>query len=101
MHEPRGAADRPRLVAMKLVVLAGIVLAVGVLAAGCGEPTPESTTAPVPATTPTLGSPSPTPSGPGGSGLAGSGTAGSDGLTVRYRDPDGGLKTVRVEDFPR
>ena len=87
------------------MVLAGIVLAVGVVAAGGGEPAPAPAKAPAPAATPTPSTapkaPAGRPSGLDGSGLTGAGTAGSDGLTVRYRDPDGGLKTVRVEDFPR
>jgi hypothetical protein len=28
-------------------------------------------------------------------------SAGSDGLTVRYQDRDGSVKTLRVEDFRR
>ena len=87
------------------MVLAGIVLAVGVVAAGCGEPTSGAGAAPAPAATPTPSTAPKAPTGRSssldGSGLTGAGTAGSDGLTVRYRDPDGGLKTVRVEDFPR
>lgn len=96
----------PRMEAMKLMVLAGLALAAAVVAAGCSRPvtsptptaTPSSAAAtPRPAATPTA-PPSPTTS----AGLDGTiGTAGSDGLTVRYRDPEGGLKSVRVEDFRR
>ena len=84
------------MVAMKLVVLAGLALAVAVVAAGCSNPS----SAPAPTGTPAAAAPTPRPSAP--TKLDGAiGSAGSDGLTVRYRDPDGGLKTVRVEDFRR
>jgi hypothetical protein len=67
--------------------------AVAVLAltlAGCAEPQ-----APVPTAPPA--SPSASPSGFAPS-VAGTG---SEGMTVRYLDADGDVKTVRVEDFPR
>ena len=82
---------------MKYVVLAGLALAVAVVAVGCSNPSaaPEPTGTPAAAATPTARPSAPTT-------LDGSiGSAGSDGLTVRYRDPHGRLKTVRVEDFRR
>lgn len=79
---------------MKLLVLAGLALAVAVVAAGCSNPS----SAPGPTGTPSSTAPSPRPSD---APAAVVGSAGSDGLTVRYRDPEGGLKTVRVEDFHR
>ena len=86
---------------MKLLVLAGLAVAVALVVAGCRG----ASSAPVPAGTPgpTAASPAPSGSPRSSSPLDGSigSTAGSDGLTVRYRDADGGFKTVRVEDFPR
>lgn len=88
----------PKMEAMKLMVLAGLALAAAVVAAGCSRPltTPAPTGTPSSATS----TPSATPTPP--TAVDGTiGTAGSDGLTVRYRDPEGGLKSVRVEDFRR
>ena len=88
---------------MKLMVLAGLAVAVAVVAAGCSKPL----TSPAPSGTPSSAAatprPSATPTAPTApTALDGTiGTAGSDGLTVRYRDPEGGLKSVRVEDFRR
>lgn len=67
------------------------VLAVMAGAAAC---TPADKSAPPPDPTPGAGSASPTP-------LPTARAAGSDGLTVRYRDDAGALKSLRVEDFPR
>lgn len=71
---------------MRLLRTAAVVLAAGLGVTGCGtaaEPSPSPTPTPTPSVElPTEG-------------------AGSDGLTVRYRDEAGGLKTLRVEDFPR
>lgn len=82
---------------MKLMVLAGLALAVAVVAVGCSN----SSSAPVPTGTPSSAAPPPRPSGAPTTVVGSVGSAGSDGLTVRYRDPKGGLKTVRVEDFRR
>jgi len=77
--------------------MVGALLAVGLAVAGCGD---KAASSPAPARTPavtTSGTPSPgaTPITPQAVG------AGSDGLTVRYTDGDGRLKTLPVEDFPR
>jgi hypothetical protein len=82
---------------MRLLRVAGAVLAVGLAVAGCGD---KAASSPAPARTPTAttsGTPSPgaTPIAPQAVG------AGSDGLTVRYTDGEGPVKTLRVEDFPR
>jgi hypothetical protein len=82
--------------------MAGVLLALGALVAACGddrEPGAETTGA---ETTPPTASDSPTasasPSTPPTSTVTGAGTG---GLTIRYLDTDGKIKTVRVEDFPR
>lgn len=85
---------------MKLMVLAGLALAVAVVAAGCSRPA----TAPAPTGSPSSAAATPRPAATPTAPPALDGTigrAGSDGLTVRYRDPEGGLKSVRVEDFRR
>ncbi len=69
-----------------LTVLAGAV--------GCGAAT-ESSPDPTVTSSATFSASSASPSG-----LPTAQTAGSDGLTVRYRDDAGAIKTVRVEDFP-
>lgn len=73
-----------------LVLPGAVLLALGLGA--CGDPVPAgSPPAPTQTTQPTPASaPVTLPSATG---------AGSDGLTVRYLDPDGTVKTVRVEDF--
>ena len=78
---------------MTLLRVAGALLAVGLTVAGCGD---QAASSPAPARTPSA-SPSgtATPIAPQAVG------AGSDGLTVRYTDGDGSVKTLRVEDFPR
>jgi hypothetical protein len=77
-----------RLLRLGLPAVAVLALTLG----GCADPAE-----PVPSSPPASPSASPSPSGlaPSVSGT------GSDGLTVRYLDADGGVKTVRVEDFPR
>ena len=87
------------LALMKLLGAAGLLLTAMLALGGCAEP-------PVPGAAPT---PSATASAPATPGPAptreplalDAGSAGSDGLTVRYRDADGGLKTLPVEDFRR
>jgi hypothetical protein len=76
-------------------------LAVALAVAGCGGtasagPAPESppTSTATPTPTPPA-EPKVTPLAPQAVG------AGSDGLTVRYTDGDGSIKSLRVEDFRR
>jgi ABC-type glycerol-3-phosphate transport system substrate-binding protein len=80
---------------MRLLASGAALLAVLAGTAGCSA---SEEPAASPAPTPSASSPAPT-SVPTKEWTLGS--AGSDGLTVRYRDDDGDLKTVRVEDFPR
>jgi hypothetical protein len=75
----------PRRIRLLLPAVAVLVLTLG----GCGDPA-----APAP-------SEPPTPTAPASTLRTPSGSTGSDGLTVRYLDHDGTVKTVRVEDFPR
>jgi hypothetical protein len=89
----------PTLEAMKLLRVAGALLAVGLAVAGCGDkatstPAPAGTPASTPGGAPTA-SPTATPISPQAVRV------GSDGLTVRYTGEDGSTKTLRVEDFPR
>lgn len=77
---------------MRLLATGAVLLAVLAAGAGCG--TSEES---APSPTPTASASSPTPT----AALPIAKTGGSDGLTVRYRDDDGTLRTVRVEDFPR
>jgi hypothetical protein len=84
---------------MRLLRVAGTLLAVGVVVAGCGDkaassPAPSGTSTSSATRTPTA-SPTAAPLAPQAVG------AGSDGLTVRYTDGAGSTKTLRVEDFPR
>ena len=83
---------------MKILRVVGALLAVGVAAAGCGY---VAASRPAPATTPaasgTTPDPVPAPTALPRQDLA----AGSDGLTVRYADRDGSVKTLRVGDFRR
>jgi len=90
---------------MKLLRVAGVLLAVGAVAAGCGHraassPAPAAPPKAVPASTiPTSSAPA---GGPEGTPLTRTSVgSGSDGLTVRYADRDGSIKTLRVEDFRR
>jgi hypothetical protein len=77
----------------------GFLLAMGVIMTGCsdnaGEPsqtTPSpSVPVPVPGSTPS--------SGPSAKPLPTKAPPASGGLTIRYLDSDGKIKTVRVEDF--
>jgi len=73
----------------------------GAIMTGCSDdagkafqPTP-SPSAPVPA------SGSKPSSGPSAKHLPSEAPAASGGLTIRYLDSDGKIKTVRVEDFAR
>jgi hypothetical protein len=82
--------------AMKAVRLAGTVLALGVIMAGCGDDR-----RPDAATSPTAGQQSPASSSPGSETIAPRGTGGEPGgLTIRYLDTEKKIKTLRVEDFP-
>jgi hypothetical protein len=65
----------------RALLVAGLVAGVGALA-GCAH----------------ASAPAPGPSDRPAVGTAG---AGSDGLTVRYLGPDGKIKTLPAEDFPR
>jgi hypothetical protein len=86
--------------------MAGVLLALGALVAACSDDrergadtTPAASDHPIgsgsPSTPPTAsGNPSTEPP------LAVTG-GGTGGLTIRYLDADGKIKTVRVENFPR
>jgi hypothetical protein len=87
---------------MRLLRVAGVLLAMGLAVAGCGDKAVSSPVAVTPTWTPTstttgtrTAEPARTPIDPQAVG------GGSDGLTVRYADGDGRVKTLRVEDFPR
>ena len=76
--------------------MAGALLAMGALVTACSDdrrPAAEST--PTASGNPTA---SASPSTPPTSTVI---DAGTGGLTIRYLDADGKIKTVRVEDFPR
>lgn len=84
---------------MKIWGVAGVLLALGALAAGC-----TGSDRPVPATkvTPTAQASSSPAATPAGDGVPASvEVRGSGGLDVRYLDADGTTRTLRVEDFPR
>ena len=78
----------------RALVVAGLVAGVAALA-GCAH---ASVPADPPPSTPTATSPAPTPTLRTTVPISG---AGSDGLTVRYLGPDGKVKTLPAEDFPR
>jgi hypothetical protein len=81
---------------MRAVRIAGALLALGALVAACSDDRePAANTTPAASDKPTASS---TPSTPTAATVT---DAGNDGLTVRYLDADGKIKTVRVEDFPR
>jgi hypothetical protein len=81
---------------MKAVRMAGTVLAVGVIMAGCGDDRQ-----PDAGTPPTAGQPSPTSSSPGSETINPRVTGGeAGGLTIRYLDAEKKIKILRVEDFP-
>jgi hypothetical protein len=84
---------------MKAVRMAGLLLALGVVVTGCTE-----NRQPAAETTPSAGQPSSTtsPSGtPSAQKISPRVSPGeTGGLTIRYLDKDGTIKTVRVEDFP-
>ena len=79
---------------MTLARMAGVLLAAGVIMTGCSDdssPLEQPTSAP------------PSPPGTATPSLAPLRTvapAGTGGMTIRYLDSDGKIKTVRVEDFP-
>jgi len=83
---------------MRLLRVAGSVLAAGLALAGCGDAA-VSGPAPTPGPSASAVTSAAAPAGPLISGVAAS--AGSDGLTVRYTDSEGLPRTLRVEDFPR
>jgi ABC-type glycerol-3-phosphate transport system substrate-binding protein len=86
---------------MKLLRTAGVLLLAGLAATACSAGG-EQADAPVPAPTPSAStSATPTPTPTSGGRVVVTGSAGSDGLTVRYQDRDGSVKTLRVEDFRR
>jgi hypothetical protein len=78
---------------MKLLPTAGVLLLAGLTVTACTAGG-GSGTAPVP-------TPSPTATPSRSLRPVAAGDLGSDGLTVRYQDRDGSIKTLRVEDFPR
>ena len=81
---------------MRAVRIAGALLALGALVAACSDDRePAANTTPAASDKPTASS---TPSTPTTATVT---DAGTGGLTVRYLDADGKIKTVRVEDFPR
>ncbi|SDR83229.1 hypothetical protein SAMN04488543_0578 [Friedmanniella luteola] len=88
---------------MKLLRTAGALLLAALTVTACTAgggssaapvptPAPRATASPDPAPS-TPATPEPRPLATGG--------LGTDGLTVRYQDRDGSIKTLRVEDFPR
>jgi ABC-type glycerol-3-phosphate transport system substrate-binding protein len=81
---------------MRVVRIAGVLLALGALVAACSDDRePAANTTPAASAKPTASS---TPSTPTTATVT---DAGTGGLTVRYLDVDGKIKTLRVEDFPR
>jgi ABC-type glycerol-3-phosphate transport system substrate-binding protein len=86
---------------MKLLRTAGALLLAGLAATACtagGEPAADPVPTPEPtASTSTQASPSATPD----ERPVVVGGIGSNGLTVRYQDRDGSVKTLHVEDFRR
>ena len=81
---------------MRAVRIAGALLALGALVAACSDDRePGAETTPTASDKPTA---SASPSTPPTSTVS---AAGTGGLTIRYLDADGKIKTVRVEDFPR
>jgi hypothetical protein len=76
--------------------MAGALLALGAFVAACSDDRePGAETTPTASDQPTS---SASPSTPPDSTAT---DAGTGGLTIRYLDADGKIKTVRVEDFPR
>jgi hypothetical protein len=81
---------------MKAVWMAGTVLALGVIMAGCGDDRQ-----PDAGTPPTAGQPSATSGSPGSETIDPRATGGeAGGLTIRYLDAGKKIKILRVEDFP-
>ena len=88
---------------MKLLRTVGALLVAGLAATGCtsggeaaADPVPEPST-----NASTEASPAASPSAKPDQRPVVVGGLGSDGLTVRYQDRDGSVKTLRVEDFRR
>ena len=88
---------------MKLLRTAGALLLAALAATACtagGEPAADPVATPTPSTSASPeASPAPAPA-PDERPVV-TGGLGSDGLTVRYQDRDGSVKTLRVEDFRR
>jgi hypothetical protein len=83
---------------MALARMVGILLAAGVIMTGCSDDSqPERPTSDPPPPVPSTPSSTATPSRAPWRSTA---PAGTSGMTVRYLDSDGKIKTVRVEDFP-
>jgi hypothetical protein len=81
--------------------MAGVLLGLAVIMSGCGddtmpaaEPTPTASTRD-PAVSP-IAKPDPSARPPRTADFEGPG-----GMTIRYLDADGKIKTIRVEDLPR
>jgi hypothetical protein len=83
---------------MTLARVAGVLLAAGMILTGCSDDSqPERPTSTSPSPVPSPSSSTASPSlAPGRSAAP----AGTGGMTIRYLDSDGKIKTVRVEDFP-
>lgn len=80
---------------MTLARVAGVLLAAGAILTGCSDDSsPAEQPASAPPSPPQTAPPSPAP-------LRTAAPAGTGGMTIRYLDSDGKIKTVRVEDFPR
>jgi len=84
---------------MALARMVGVLLAAGVIMTGCGddshaEPPTSDPPSPVPSTPSSTATPRPAP------WRSAAPEEGTGGMTIRYLDSDGKIKTVRVEDFP-
>ena len=77
------------------------LLAMGAIMAGCGDAGQASKPTPSPSVPGPRASGSAQSSGPSAKPLPATAPAASGGLTIRYLDSDGKIKTVRVEDFAR
>lgn len=80
----------------------GFLLAMGAIMTGCSDDADEgSEPTPSPSATVPTASGSTQSSDPSAKPLPTTAPAASGGLTIRYLDSDGKIKTVRVEDFAR
>jgi hypothetical protein len=85
---------------MRLAGIAGVLLVLGAIVSGCSddiEPAAEPTSAPPTAARTTSPSGQPDQSV---KPLRAEELGGPGGMTIRYLDSDGKIKTIRVEDFP-